>query len=83
VSLFSILTLIFGIVLLPIFADADTDSMLETGRVVNARMKSLAAGSDKDFQDKTSEIKAIYMAESLPDNFVPSEDNIVSVPDSK
>ena len=83
VSLFSILILIFGIVLLPVFADADADSMLETGRVVNARMKSLAAGSDKDFQDKTSEIKAIHMAGSLPDNFVPSEDNIVSVPDSK
>ena len=28
---------------------ADADSMLETGMIVNAKMKSLAAGTDQDF----------------------------------
>ena len=65
------------------FAGAETDSMLETGMIVNAKMKSLAAGSEQNFTAKTNEIKAIRMASLLPDDFVPSGANTVSTPDSK
>ena len=64
------------------FAKADDVSMLEIGTVVNAKMKSLAANTKKEYSDGTSNIKAIHMADSLPDNFIPSDINIVSAPDS-
>ncbi len=64
-------------------ARADTDSVLETGIVVNAKMKSLAASSDLQYWTETKDIKAIRMAESLPDHFIPSENNTVSTEDSE
>lgn len=64
-------------------ASADADSMLEAGMIVNAKMKSLAAGSDQKYTEKTNAIKSIRMASSLPDDFVPSGVNTVSTPDSK
>lgn len=70
-------------VLSPLPANADTDSMLETGMTVNAKMKSLAAGTEQDYQSKSDNIKAIYMAGSLPDNFIASDANTVSTPDSR
>ncbi len=63
-------------------ARADTGSVLETGIVVNAKMKSLAAGADLQYWTETKDIKAIRMADSLPDYFIPSETNTVSTPDS-
>ena len=62
---------------------ADADSMLETGMIVNAKMKSLAAGTDQDFTANTNEIKAICMASVLPDGFIPTDANTVSTPDSR
>lgn len=72
---------------LPVFsfcsANADTDTMLDIGMTVNAKMKSLAAGKKTDGWTATEDIKAIHMAESLPDSFVPSEANTVSTQDSR
>ncbi len=62
---------------------ADVDSMLETGMIVNGKMKSLAAGSDQAFTAHTNEIKAIYIASALPDGFIPTDTNTVSTPDSR
>lgn len=59
------------------------EAMLDTGTVVNAKMKSLAANTQMPSWTKTSDIKAIRMAESLPDDFVPSYVNTVSVPESR
>ena len=56
--------------------------MLDTGANVNAKMKSLAAGENTDAWTATGDIRAIHMAESLPDGFVPSEANTVSTTDS-
>lgn len=60
-------------------ANAGADSMLDTGPVVNAKMKSLAAGEKTDAWAETGDIRAVCMADSLPDPFVPSEANTVSV----
>ena len=57
-------------------------AMLDTGANVNAKMKSLAAGENTDAWTATGDIRAIHMAESLPDGFVPSEANTVSTTDS-
>ena len=57
--------------------------MLLTGEAVNAKMKSLAAGTSKAFTDQDNSIKAIKMANSLPANFEATEANTVSTPDSK
>lgn len=61
---------------------ADANSMLDNGPVVNSKMKSLAAGTVLDCFAKTNDIKAIRMADSLPDHFVPSPENTVSTDDS-
>ena len=58
-------------------------TMLDTGQVVSAKMKTLAAGTETTYDTKTSDIKAIRMADSLPNDFVPSEANTVSTPTSK
>ena len=78
----SLFAFIIGIVFLRLPAGAETVSMLETGMTVNARMKSLAAGADQSYQSESDDIKAIRMADSLPEGFVPSDANTVSVPDS-
>ena len=62
---------------------ADVDSMLEIGIIVNAKMKSLAAGTDQQYWTETKDIIAIRMADFLPDHFVPCEINTVSTPDSR
>ncbi len=58
-------------------------TMLDTGQVVSAKMKSLAAGTEKAYNAKTSDIKAIRMASSLPNNFVATEANTVSTNTSR
>ena len=58
-------------------------TMLDTGQVVSAKMKSLAAGTTKAYNDKTSDIKAIRMADSLPNGFVATDANTVSTIDSE
>ncbi len=84
-ALFFSLLLFFNMsfLLSPSNADSSIDSMLEIGTVVNARMKSLAANAEKEYGEETADIKAIHMAESLPVNFVPSDANVVSTPDSR
>ena len=61
---------------------ANADSMLETGAIINSKMKSLAAGTETEYRARTSDIKAIRIADSLPTDFVPSEANTVSTADS-
>ncbi len=58
-------------------------TMLDTGQVVSAKMKSLAAGTEKAYNAKTSDIKAIRMASALPNNFVATEANTVSTNTSR
>ena len=74
--------IIFTVMITPASVIADTGSMLESGMLVNAKMKSLAAGADIQYWTETSDIKAIRRAESLPDSFVPVEANTISIPDS-
>lgn len=76
--------IVIGIILFiyPTFADT-VDSMLDIGVMVNSKMKSLASGTTMQYWDKSYEIKEIHMAQSLPDDFVPSAANTVSTPDSK
>ena len=62
-------------------ANAESVSMLDIGTIVNAKMKSLAAGVEQQYTAETSDIKAIRMADSLPAGFVPAEANTVSVPE--
>ncbi len=64
-------------------ASAGTEAMLETGDTVATKMKSLAAGAEVSFWTETADIRAIRMADSLPDQFVPSEANTVSADDSE
>ncbi len=73
----TILISIFSILLFSSFANAD--SMLEKGMIVNAKMKTLAAGTVVDAWTDTSDIKAIHMADSLPEDFIASDANTVSV----
>ena len=73
--------ILFGIICFTAFAGAE--SRLDIGSVVNVKMRSLAAGSDLDLWTESDDIKAIRMAESLPDDFVPSDTNIVSAADSE
>ncbi len=62
---------------------AFAESLLETGLIVNAKMRSLAAGEAIEISMQTTDIKAIRMAESLPDDFLPSDSNTVSTAESK
>ena len=55
---------------------------LATGTVVNARIKSLAAGTETEAWTTTGDVRAIRMADALPEGFVPSEANTVSAPDA-
>ena len=59
-------------------------TMLDEGPTVCAKMKTLAAGGTVTAcNTKTSDIKAIRMADSLPSGFTPSEANTVSTSTSK
>lgn len=62
---------------------APADAMLESGVIVNKRMKTVAAGADTQWYTITEDIRAIRMADALPDGFVPSEANTVSTSDSR
>lgn len=79
---FNTIILLGSFILLPLFVSACADSMLETGMIVNAKVKAVSMKTDQSDEMETSNIKMIRMAEMLPDNFVPSDDNIVSTPDS-
>ena len=78
-----VLILLLGIVCLAFAEDMgsseDVDSAtLDTGYVINAKMKSLANGTEATYQDKDTMIRAIRTAETLPEGFEPSEKNIIS-----
>ncbi len=62
---------------------ASADSLLDIGPVVNKKIKTLAAGIDTAAWDETNDVKAIRMADSLPDGFVSSDINTVSAVDSE
>lgn len=81
IGLFLIIAFL-GVLLSVPLACAGSDTMLDTGTVVNAKMKSVAAGAVTSSRTETSDIKAIRMADSLPDGFVPTDTNTVSIPDS-
>ena len=74
---------VFIFVILFFFSFARADSMLQEGYIVNAKMKSLAKGADQSPWVETDDIKAIRMAEALPDNFIPSDANTVSIDGSE
>ncbi len=57
-------------------------SMLESGSTVNRKILALSSGTGSEETETGGEIKAIRMAESLPDGFIPSDDNTVSTRDS-
>ena len=82
-KLLIVLIVYLSTILCAFSAGADTDSMLESGKVVNAKMKSLASGIEQEYWGKTSDIIAVRRAESLPADFVPSDANTVSTYDSK
>ena len=84
-ELFLALIFFFGIFSFccPADADSSVDSMLETGSVVAAKMRSLGAGKDLEYWTETDDIKAIHIADSLPEGFVPTNTNTVSVADSR
>ncbi len=54
------------------------ESMLEIGSDINTKMKALAGETFPVQVGEKHEIKAIRMADSLPDDFIPSETNTVS-----
>ncbi len=57
---------------------AFADSMLETGTEVNKKIKILAGYTFPTQKGEAHDIKAIRMADSLPDDFIPSDSNTVS-----
>lgn len=64
------------------FHMVSADAMLESGFIVRTKMKALTANPAPDHEGEPYLIRAIRMADSLPDNFIPSEVNIVSTPQS-
>ncbi|MBR5389180.1 BspA family leucine-rich repeat surface protein [Candidatus Saccharibacteria bacterium] len=63
---------------------APPGSMLDTGANVNIKMKSLASGAAiTSAMTSTGDIKAIHTADSLPEDFEPTEANTISLPDAK
>ena len=57
---------------------SSSEAMLEIGPIVNARMKALAVSTVPEHEGEVLDIKAVRMADVLPDDFVPSEANTVS-----
>ena len=77
-------TLLFSAFLSFARAEADSDeAILESGLKVNDRMRFVSAGDNTENWEQANNIKAIRMADSLPDGFVPSEKNTVSIADSR
>jgi surface protein len=56
-----------------------TFARLDIGRNVNAKLKSLAAGTTKTFADEDTLIKAIRMSDALPENFTATTENTISL----
>ncbi len=80
-GLFLVLTLLSGIFLSVPLAFTESNSseaMLEIGPIVSAKIKALATIIDAEKKEKAYNIKAIRMADWLPDGFVPSDANTVS-----
>lgn len=80
-KLFLILSLLAFILLsgpLACAKDQPSVAMLDMGLIVNSKMKALAVNTDPDHEGESLDIKAIHMADSLPDGFIPSEANTVS-----
>ena len=72
------LTLLVCILLSGFFHFASADAILDRGPVVKSKMKEIAVSTYPYDEEKKYEIKAVYMAESLPANFIPTETNTVS-----
>ena len=65
-------------------ASADSfDSMLDIGPTVNNKMRFLPSMGNPEPPQQANNIISIRMADSLPDDFVPSERNTVSTADSQ
>lgn len=66
--------------ILPVCAShpVSSDAMLDSGYVVNNKMKSLAVSQAPKHKGEPCDIKAIRMANSLPNDFIPSKINTVS-----
>lgn len=60
----------------------NNDSLLDIGSIVNKKMKYLSTDIDPENETQVSLLKSIRMADSLPDGFLPSEENTVSTADS-
>ena len=76
--------ILFGAFLLFPYAGADPiESMMEDGYTVNLKMRYLSAGDNQENWMQTSNVKAVLMADSLPDGFVPSYENTVSTDNSR
>jgi hypothetical protein len=56
---------------------------LDTGQNVNAKMKSLASGSNASYETPDNLIKVIRSAASLPDGFVATDANTISLSSSE
>ena len=64
-------------------APVSRPATLDTGRNVNAKMKSMAAGSTKTYDFVDELIKSIQASGTLPNDFVPSDANTISLPDAE
>ena len=62
---------------------ATTTARLDTGENVNAKLKSLAAGTTKSYYNTDTLIKAIRMSDTLPENFTPADENTISLATSR
>ena len=62
---------------------ATTVARLDTGENVNAKLKSLAAGTTKSANDTDTLIKAIRMSDTLLENFTPANENTISLATSR
>ncbi|MBR2997027.1 DUF285 domain-containing protein [Candidatus Saccharibacteria bacterium] len=63
----------------------DYTARLDTGQTVNAKLKSLAAGTAKTYTDIDESIKSInvHLETPAPTGFIPSEANTISSSESK
>ena len=50
---------------------------------VSAKLKSIAAGTTKSFDDDDTLIKAIRMSDTLPENLTPADENTISLATSR
>ncbi|MBQ3435877.1 MAG: BspA family leucine-rich repeat surface protein [Bacilli bacterium] len=57
-------------------------AMFDTGKVVNAKMKTLANNLSKAWDDYDSKIKAIKKGSALPNGFTPATGNTISTSES-